>query len=661
MASCRHHSGYLADDEAGHSTLSAQVQPKKPLLPEMGPASKLSRVPYPPTMSDSSAHQGHRPDPKCPQAFGSFLDFLTQGQVLDSLQSVVEEATERLAAMKTDAGVPLVEVKDPVEVPSGARRVRPRPSFNTVHRHRARPTLCTGDPNNYPSCSSSMSDSHSSLKVGCLGSHNRDSELGAQGLGSLPPMKDTLLLEKSLKRLQRLENKGRVLTQPNSQRNSLLWDSLDSQTSSQWTQEQPLSWFSGLLGSCPGTPSASELGPGERELMFLKREFNREMKSLLSQPASFDLPGYCSLREPYHTLDFLAKHHLFPALHNVVSQAVDKLSGARRHDGCPLFPATEPNVPVNHLRQPDSKLVTPKEGEEPYNSLPTTASSPKMFWRKNKSRRGSPTMSNAQMATRFRLKSSNNRFTKKKPLPSILSKSSMSHVSNPWYEELINFLIERAVSLLLCKHKFEDGLNKQLGFISFPVTETLMDIILGFKKVKGSHICLSSNIDWSCLLEKLEKAELERPVSKQTSQTAATAQGDASGQNTESPSTQLELATDSNQDQTTESHQSLYTESPIHPLPSPQESTTVEEQIPTNLPEPKLSVFSIINMGSSSHKSKEMVEDEDEDEVEDEDEDEVEEKDKESYEYLSEYLNPLKPESEGLISPSVDTVHSDPP
>jgi hypothetical protein len=190
------------------TSLSAQVQPKKPLLPEMGPASKLSRVPYPPTMSDSSAHQGHRPDPKCPQAFGSFLDFLTQGQVLDSLQSVVEEATERLAAMKTDAGVPLVEVKDPVEVPSGARRVRPRPSFNTVHRHRARPTLCTGDPNNYPSCSSSMSDSHSSLKVGCLGSHNRDSELGAQGLGSLPPMKDTLLLEKSLKRLQRLENKG---------------------------------------------------------------------------------------------------------------------------------------------------------------------------------------------------------------------------------------------------------------------------------------------------------------------------------------------------------------------------------------------------------------------------------------------------------------------
>jgi hypothetical protein len=293
------------------------------------------------------------------------------------------------------------------------------------------------------------------------------------------------------------------------------------------------------------------------------------------------------------------------------------------------------------------------------------------------------------------VQSSNNRFTKKKPLPSILSKSSMSHVSNPWYEELINFLIERAVSLLLCKHKFEDGLNKQLGFISFPVTETLMDIILGFKKVKGSHICLSSNIDWSCLLEKLEKAELERPVSKQASQTAATAQGDASGQNTESPSTQLELATDSNQDQTTESHQSLYTESPIHPLPSPQESTTVEEQIPTNLPEPKLSVFSIINMGSSSHKSKEMVniedgegseeeeeedeeeeeeeevedevevevevEDEDEDEVEDEDEDEVEEKDKESYEYLSEYLNPLKPESEALISPSVDTVHSDPP
>ena len=47
--------------------------------------------------------------------------------MLESLQTVVEEATERMATVKTEAGVPLVEVQDPVEVPRGGRRARARP------------------------------------------------------------------------------------------------------------------------------------------------------------------------------------------------------------------------------------------------------------------------------------------------------------------------------------------------------------------------------------------------------------------------------------------------------------------------------------------------------------------------------------------------------
>ncbi|EHB09777.1 Coiled-coil domain-containing protein 116 [Heterocephalus glaber] len=209
MASCHHHLGYLAEDEAGHSTYMAGVlPPKKPLLPEMGPASKLGRVPHPPSVDGSSAHQGYCQAPKRPQTSGSFLDFLTEGQMLDSLQTVVKEATELIASMKTEAGVPLVDVQDSTEVPSGKRWVCARPNFSTVKQHHVRPTLCTGHPNNYPSCSSSMSDSHSSLTAGHLGSHSRDSDLGPRGLGSLPPMRDRLLLEKNLKWLVQLENNG---------------------------------------------------------------------------------------------------------------------------------------------------------------------------------------------------------------------------------------------------------------------------------------------------------------------------------------------------------------------------------------------------------------------------------------------------------------------
>ena len=129
--------------------------------------------------------------------------------MLESLQTVVEEATERMATVKTEAGVPLVEVQDPVEVPRGGRRARARPSLSTLRRHRARPGLCVGRPNNYPSRSSSMSDSRSSCTAADWpGCHSRDSDLGSQGLGRLPPVTDQVLLEKSLKRLLQLENRG---------------------------------------------------------------------------------------------------------------------------------------------------------------------------------------------------------------------------------------------------------------------------------------------------------------------------------------------------------------------------------------------------------------------------------------------------------------------
>ncbi|XP_052510447.1 coiled-coil domain-containing protein 116 [Budorcas taxicolor] len=537
MASRRHRSGYLADDEASHPACVARVQPpKKSLFSEMVHASKPGHRPHPPSSHDPSGSSGRCRNPKGPRPFKSFLDFLVEGQVLESLQTVVEEATERMATVKTEAGVPLVEVQDPVEVPRGRRRARARPSLSTLRRHRARPGLCVGRPNNYPSRSSSMSDSRSSCTAADWpGCHSRDSDLGSRGLGRLPPVSDQLLLEKSLRRLLQLESRGRGLGQPSSHGDSLLWDSLDSQTSSQWTVQQPLSWFSGPLGSSWDTHESSELGPTERELGFLRRQLSKEMRSLLSQPASFELPGYSALREPHRTLDFLAEHHLFPALQNVVNRAVEKLSGARRRDGGPLFPSEWETA-----RESDSKVATPTGGEELYASPPTTASSPRTAHRSSKPKgrgeakeAGSP-VSGPQVATRLRLESPGYKFSKKKPLPSILSRSSsVSRLSDPWHEELVDYLKDQAVSLLIHKYSFEKNLTNQLGFISFPVTEVLMDLFLGFKKVKGSRIRLSSTVDWHRLLRQLEEAESSqhssrlafRPPDRPTSQLSTPRRG----------------------------------------------------------------------------------------------------------------------------------------
>ncbi|XP_016059713.1 PREDICTED: coiled-coil domain-containing protein 116 [Miniopterus natalensis] len=622
MTSYRHHSGYFADDEAGHITHRARVQPpKKPVFPEMGQTSKLGRMPHPPTMcgpSGSSGPRSHRRNSRGPPPFGSFLDFLVEGQVLDSLQRVVEEATERMATMKTETGVPLVEVQDPVEVPRGGRRVRARPSLSTVHRHHVRPNLCVGHPNNYPSCSSSLSDSHSSITAGC-----QDSNLGYPGLGPLPPIRDKFLQEKSLKRLLQLENRGKRLGQFCSQRDSLLWDS---------------------LASSLGTTEASEPGLGERELTFLKREFNKEIKSLLSQPESFNLPGYSSLREPHRTLDLLAKHQLFPALQSVVSQAVDKLSCAVCQNGCPLFPSEwEPNSEDT----PGSKRATPAEGEESFDdTAPTTTSSVKMGGRKNtksrtrgKLKEDGSSMSNAQGTTRFRLQSPN--YMKKMTLPSISSKST-SHLSTPWLEELVNDLMDQAVSLLVCKYKFERNLNKRLGLISFPITETLLDLLLGFKKVKGSHICLSSEVNWNCLLQKLEEAQWARQISLQASKHGIpqhstsqhtvshqdTSNQDTSQHSTEAPSMSSTPAIVT--DQKVAEEPSLHSELPGPELPTPQEKSTAEEQEPVNVLEPTLSTCYSTDGSHQSEQAVDVGESQSSEDAEEDDKDQSEDKDYES-------------------------------
>ncbi|XP_055976782.1 coiled-coil domain-containing protein 116 [Sorex fumeus] len=474
MTSCRRRSGYLGDDEASHTMYMARVRPsKKALSQETGQAYNLDYVPHPPSTCDpmgSPRFHSHNSSRKDPQSFGSFLDFLVEGQVLDSLQTVVEKATDRMASLKTEAGVPLVEVQDPEEEPHSRRHSRARPRKSMAHQHRGQPSLCTGRPNNYPSCSSSASGSHNSSKADRMGTYYWESSRSAYNLGPLPPIKDSLLLERNLKRLQRLENKGKRRGLSSSWGEFLLWNSLCSQTSSQWSSERPLSWFTGLNRSRQGTLDATGLGSGGRNPIL--REIDKEIRSLLNQPMPLDLHGYCSLREPHHTLDFLVEHQLFPALQDVVNQAVDKLCRARCHNGYPLFPTNEWEEPNNARPPPPHKKKT--------------------------------------------IRRTSHKFPKKMPLPSI-SPAKSSVTSSSWKDEVIRYLTKKTLSLLMCKYKYERQLRQQLGFISFPVTELLMDLFLGIKKVKGSSIRLSSQTDWKCMLEKLQEAEWPQQQRQKTS------------------------------------------------------------------------------------------------------------------------------------------------
>ncbi|XP_070331817.1 coiled-coil domain-containing protein 116 isoform X1 [Odocoileus virginianus] len=664
--------------------LSAQVQPsKKSLFSKMGHASKPGHRPHPPSSRDPSGSSGRRGNSKGLRPFTSFLDFLVEGQVLESLQTVVEEATERMATAKTEAGVPLVEVQDPAEEPRGGRRGRVRPSLSTLRRHRARPGLCVGRPNNYPSRSSSMSDSRSSCTAADWpGCRSRDSDLGARGLGRLPPVTDQLLLEKGLRRLVQLERRGRGLGQASSH-----GASLDSQSSSQWTVERPLSWFSGPLGSSWDTQESSERGPTERELGLLRRQLNKEMRSLLSQPASFELPGYSALREPHRTLDFLAEHHLFPALQDVVNRAVEKLSGARRRDGGPLFPSEWETA-----RESGSKMATPTDGEELYESPPSTASSRRTEQRKSKyqgrgkAQEGGAPVPSPQVATRFRLdvtateeprvsaslprhegldpdpRSPGCKFSKKKSLPSILSKSStVSQLSDPWHKELVDYLKDQAVSLLIHKYSFEKNLTDQLGFISFPVTEALMDLFLGFKKVKGSRIRLSSTVDWHCLLHRLEEGKSSQRSSRLSfrSPSRLTSQHSTPRKGTRSPAMPSEVSVRGRRIRDKPIGSSRLDRRPQGSRPHPPQ----ERSRP---PEAKR-FLSPTNASVASHPSKQIVDMEDQQSIEEEDKEEEQEEEEEEEDFFGDEDQPQssqEPPGEATISSPVEGSRagpSDPP
>lgn len=254
--------------------------------------------------------------------------------------------------------------------------------------------------------------------------------------------------------------------------------------------------------------------------------------------------------------------------------------------------------------------------------------------------------------------SSNSKFSTKKPLPSISPKSSLTsptQLADPWYEEIAGFLAERAVSLLICKYKFESNLGKKLGFLSFPVTEALVDLLLGFKKVKGSRLLLSSQTDWSSLVHRLEGVKPRKPALRHAMQPgslqhhgAPAAAASASASSTTRPA---ELSGTLSRERATEPVFSSDTE-----LLSPQESTSPDRQTATSLSEPKFSMSSAV--GVSPLKSKERFQVENSEGSEGDQgayDNEGGQKDEE------EGAGALNPDEVGIISHYVNLNHMGPP
>ncbi|KAH0625575.1 hypothetical protein JD844_015150 [Phrynosoma platyrhinos] len=78
-------------------------------------------------------------------------------------------------------------------------------------------------------------------------------------------------------------------------------------------------------------------------------------------------------------------------------------------------------------------------------------------------------------------------------------------------QSVIDFLLENAAKLVLYKYNYETLLSSKLGLISVPVTKVLLEIMFGYKKVKGSGIRLSSQIDWTKVYDEIYAPRPPKP------------------------------------------------------------------------------------------------------------------------------------------------------
>ncbi|XP_059569255.1 coiled-coil domain-containing protein 116 [Alligator mississippiensis] len=89
----------------------------------------------------------------------------------------------------------------------------------------------------------------------------------------------------------------------------------------------------------------------------------------------------------------------------------------------------------------------------------------------------------------------------------------------PFASHLQRSVIETAAKHVLCKYNYEKSLSEKLGFISVPVTKVLLEIMFGFKNVKGSNIKISSQINWAEVYQQIQtkcSSKSQKPRAKRS-------------------------------------------------------------------------------------------------------------------------------------------------
>ncbi|XP_025033463.1 coiled-coil domain-containing protein 116 [Python bivittatus] len=413
--------------------------------------------------------------------FSEFVDFLADEEVLDSLQLIVEDAVRKLRDMTTQSGDPVFDIQE--DSRSSVDSESWTYSYSSMHSQIKYQTTTT---------SSSDDDQEKRFTSG------GESKSGGK----------ICLLDKYVARLPK-DGKKAVRE---------LSGGLHAETFSEQSGDSYFFWQEHLhvwakLAKSMEQPRRDYFAKLKKALpqeSFSLESLHKEITSVLKRPTPRCIPLYYATQEPFHALDFLEENKILVALQDIINQAVLKVLEATMTGGIPFIDLFDERSYLWESSEEEegsgsesgSGEETSEEGDAPEEPPPKPKYVPPPLPKpKQKKLDASQTETETTKSTIL---------TRDIITPKDIKRARLQARPLP-KQSIIDFLIENAAKMILYKYNYETLLSEKLGFISVPVTKVLLEIMFGYKKVRGSGIRLSSQIDWTKVYEEVYKKRPPKP------------------------------------------------------------------------------------------------------------------------------------------------------
>ncbi|XP_058014855.1 coiled-coil domain-containing protein 116 [Ahaetulla prasina] len=550
----RRYSGYLADDESFRrpQDASAHTSPRREPCDwraMLRPPSRCQHRTQQPASSAScfnSYSQGDQGKRKRPQSsssssstnertsdlaneFSEFVDFLADEDVLQSLQQIVEDAVQKLRDVTSQSGEPLFDLQE--ESASSVESETWSYSYSST-------------------CSQIKYQTTTTMST--MSSSDDDQEKHFMSPESSKTGGKICLLDKYVSRLPKVgKQAGQELS------GGIHAESFSEQSGESYFQQQHLHiWAKSFEHPRREFFAKFQRSFPQDSLSF--ESLHKEITSVLKRPMRHGAPAHYMCHEHLHA--FLEETKILAGLQDVINQAVLKVLEATMLGGILSDDHGYPTSWDSEEEEEEEEEFSISESYESEESEETEELFDGICKRKEKKKKTTTVVSEdekpALPKTKQKPATPEEAARKPKYVPPPLSKTketptktryvppplpkskkkqepsqaetettkSTRHAITPKdikrarlqgkpvpKQSIIDFLIENAAKLILYKYNYETLLSEKLGFISVPVTKVLLEIMFGYKKIKGSGIRLSSQIDWTKVYDEVYKKRPPKP------------------------------------------------------------------------------------------------------------------------------------------------------